>query len=93
MKRLFSGIFAGIFLLTHSLTLFAVDGPQQIHHFTIKANPTAIVGEAMDVTVEAKDRNDATITNYMGSIVFSSSDLRAVLPSQGMGVQFKETDQ
>lgn len=55
----------------------------KIDHFTVIASPTAVVGEAIDVTVEAKDKDDKIITAYRGSIFFQSdTDFGASLPAQ-----------
>jgi hypothetical protein len=36
----------------------------KIHHFSIITVPTAKVGEAIDVTVEARDKDDRVFTGY-----------------------------
>ncbi len=79
-----------------SLSAFAVDSPAaswKIHHFSIIAPPSAKVGEAIDITVEAKDKDDKTLTAYRGSIFFQSdTDFGATIPAQGKAIQFKESD-
>jgi hypothetical protein len=43
-----------------SITLAA-----NIHHFNVKVNPTKVtVGEAIDLTIDAVDKNDEIITDY-----------------------------
>jgi hypothetical protein len=65
----------------------------KIHHFTIIAPPSAKVGEAIDITVEARDKDDKVITAYRGSIFFQSdTDFGATIPAQGKAIQFKESD-
>lgn len=65
----------------------------KIHHFSIITVPTAKVGEAIDVTVEARDKDDKVLTSYRGSIFFQSdTDFGASLPAQGKAIQFKESD-
>jgi hypothetical protein len=95
MTSFFRNFLLGIvgFMSAAHLVL-AVDGtPGKIHHFTIIAPPTAKVGEAIDVTVEAKDKDDKIITNYRGSIFFQSdTDFGATIPAQGKAIQFKESD-
>jgi hypothetical protein len=55
----------------------------KIHHFSIITVPTAKVGEAIDVTVEARDKDDKVLTSYRGSIFFQSdTDFGASLPAQ-----------
>ncbi|GAB0175297.1 MAG: hypothetical protein HHAS10_11760 [Candidatus Altimarinota bacterium] len=65
----------------------------KIHHFSIITVPTTKVGEAIDVTVEARDKDDKVFTGYRGSIFFQSdTDFGASLPAQGKAIQFKEND-
>ncbi len=94
MKKIFSFLLAGIFsmgILGNSA--FAADPIPKIHHFNIITSPTTKENEAIDVTVEAKDKDDRTITNYRGSVFFqSTSDFTATLPAQGKSIQFKESD-
>ena len=47
----------------------------------------------MDITVEAKDKDDKIITSYKGSVYFQSdTDFGATIPAQGRSVSFKESD-
>lgn len=65
----------------------------KIHHFTIIAPPTAKVGEAIDITVEAKDKDDKLMTGYRGSVYFQSeTDFGATIPAAGRSVQFTEAN-
>lgn len=92
LSRITLGIIAFLSIPSLMLVTNAVATPK-IHHFTIIAPPTAKVGEAIDVTVEAKDKDDKIITDYLGSIWFSSdTDFGATMPAQGRTVQFKESD-
>ncbi len=83
MYKIFSFLFLGIITLFF-LPSFAIGTTtQKIHHFTIIAPPTAKVGEALDVTVEAKDKDDKLISDYRGSIYFQSdTDFGATIPAQ-----------
>lgn len=95
MHKIFSRILVGVAaFLSIPLILTAADAvPGKIHHFTIVAPPTAKVGEAIDITVEAKDKDDRIITTYRGSVFFQSdTDFGATIPAQGRSVQFKESD-
>ncbi len=66
-------------------------------HFNVTLNPTAAqVGEALDMTIEARDKNDAVITDYVGTvIVFSETDKEAEFPNtlQENTYTFKTSDQ
>jgi hypothetical protein len=96
MRHIIARLLVGLVTLTSSPTLlFAADTPVigKIHHFSIIAPPTAKIGEAIDVTVEAKDKDNNVITTYRGSIFFQSdTDFGATLPAQGKAIQFKESD-
>ena len=94
MKKIFSLLIAGIFSVgILGEAVFAADPLPKIHHFNIITVPTTKENEAIDVTVEAKDKDDKTITNYRGSVFFqSTSDFTATLPAQGKSMQFKESD-
>ncbi len=96
MHKILSRIIVGIITLLclpSSLAIAASTTTQKIHHFTIIAPPTAKVGEALDITVEAKDKDDKVITDYRGSVYFQSdTDFGATIPAQGRSVQFKESD-
>ncbi len=59
------------------------NGIQKIHHFTILAPSTVKVGEAFDITVEARDKNNNIIPTYRGSVFFQSdTDFGATIPAQ-----------
>ncbi len=97
MKTFLSRLLIGIVGLTSmpAILIWADAGwtPGKIHHFTIIAPATAKVGEAIDVTVEAKDKDDKIIPTYRGSIYFNSdTDFGASVPAQGKAMQFKESD-
>jgi hypothetical protein len=42
----------------------ATQSSGKIHHFSIITVPTAKVGEAIDVTVEARDKDDKVLPSY-----------------------------
>jgi hypothetical protein len=52
-----------------------------IDHFDVSAPSSATAGDLLTVTVTAKDAFDNTITDYSGTIAFSSSDAGATLPA------------
>ncbi|MDP2090294.1 MAG: hypothetical protein Q8K30_01735 [Candidatus Gracilibacteria bacterium] len=54
-----------------------------VDHFEVKFTPlTAKVGEALDLEIEAVDKNGKTVPGYKGTIlIFSETDPEAVLPS------------
>lgn len=96
MKHLFlKSALIGSLSILGSMMLFAAEEPvQKIHHFTIIAPESTKVGEAIDVTVEARDSADKVIPTYKGTIFFLEvkTDASATLPSQGKTIEFTEVD-
>lgn len=68
-----------------------------IDHFQVTLEPQdAKVGEALDLTIEAVDKNNETVTDYIGTIlIFSETDPEAELPSalQDNSYIFEAADQ
>src|SRR5713101_5635894 len=54
--------------------------PAAASQLTVTAPGAATAGTAFNVTVTAKDPYNNTVTNYTGTITFTSSDPQAVLP-------------
>lgn len=54
-----------------------------IDHFEVEFTPNEVkVNESLDLTIEAVDKNNATVLDYKGTIlIFSESDPEAELPS------------
>ncbi|MBP6981342.1 hypothetical protein KBB25_00990, partial [Candidatus Gracilibacteria bacterium] len=94
MKKLLSLLSVCVFLIgSFGASVLAADTAQKIHHFTIIAPPTTKVGQAIDIKVEARDKDDKIIPSYNGSVYFqSTTDFGATLPAQGKSVQFKTSD-
>lgn len=65
MKTLLSLILS-ILLSTGSFvaSIYAADTTQKINHYTLSAPVSAKVGEAITITVEARDQADKVISNY-----------------------------
>lgn len=51
-----------------------------LDHFAVFTTASTTAGAPLTVTVVAKDAADATITNYVGTIDFTSTDQAATLP-------------
>src|SRR5205814_1435011 len=49
-------------------------------HYTVTAPANATAGSAFNITVTAQDQFGNTVTNYTGTVHFTSSDGQAVLP-------------
>ena len=69
--------------LASSIFWFTTAFAAGIDHFEVEFTPnTAKVGESLDLTIEAVDKNNETILDYDGTIlIFSESDPEAELPS------------
>jgi hypothetical protein len=52
-----------------------------VDHFDVSAPGTSIAGDPFSVTVTAQDAYDNTITDYAGTVHFTSSDGSATLPA------------
>lgn len=93
MRKILALVLSFSLLLSIDSSLSAADTTAKIHHFSLIAPPTAKSGEAIDITVEAKDKDDKVITDYRGSVYFSTdTDFGATIPAQGKAVTFNESD-
>ena len=86
-------IFAWIAIFTNISIALAAD----IHHFSVTVNPTKVsLWEAVDLTIEAVDKNDEVIKDYEWSIlIFSESDKLAQFPTsiEDNSYTFKKSDE
>jgi phospholipase C len=64
--------------------------PAAVASFKVVSAATATAGRALTVTVTAQDAYGNTVTGYRGTVHFTSSDARAVLPAD---YTFKSADQ
>lgn len=94
MKNLIARALICIMLfLGYAPVLRAEEVPQKIHHFALIAPNTTKVGEAIDITVEARDKDDVVIPTYRGTIFFlTPTDMSASVPSKGNGITFTDAD-
>lgn len=60
--------------------------------FEIIAPTSAVVGEAIDVTVRALKNNNQVATEYRGSIIFATDYLGDTLPMPGQSIAFTAED-
>lgn len=60
--------------------------------YEIIAPTTAYVNESIDVTVRVLDRSGAVVPTYRGTVIFSATDLKALLPFQSQGYTFRAED-
>jgi len=61
-----------------------------VSYFTIEGDPTSIkAGETFKITVKVYDKDNKIKTDYTGKVKFTSTDYRAILPSD---YTFKSTD-
>jgi hypothetical protein len=50
-------------------------------HFSVSAPPSALTGNSANVIVTAQDSSNNTVTNYTGTVHFTSTDTGATLPA------------
>ncbi len=53
---------------------------------------TARVGEAIDVTLRAVDKDNRTVSSYLGSVIFSPENSGDIVPSPGKAISFTAND-
>ena len=58
----------------------------------IVAPTTARVGEAIDVTLRAVDKDNKTVTNYLGSVIFNTDNIGDTIPAPWKTVTFTAND-
>ena len=94
MRKILSSLILGIFL---SFSLIPIEASiaadaQKIVGFEIIAPTTAVVNEAIDITVRAIDKDKNTVTGYNGSIIFISDTFGDTVPSPGKAISFTTED-
>src|SRR5271155_5868210 len=55
--------------------------PPMATHFSVSAPASATAGTAFSITVTALNASSNTVTNYSGTVHFTSTDTQAVLPA------------
>ena len=67
--------------------------PQTLDHFTISAPSTAYLGQAFNISVQARDSSNIIFSGYTGSIIFASpTDTGATLPWSWSPIVFSALD-
>lgn len=89
MKRLFAAFLSLAFLLPHP----AVFAAGKVAKFSLTVNQSAKVGEALDLTVKALDKDGGNVADYAGTVyVTVDNDSKATLP-YAEGYTFVAADQ
>ncbi len=89
MKRLFAALLSLAFLLPHP----AVFAAGKVAKFSLTVNQSAKVGEALDLTVKALDKDGGNVADYAGTVyVTVDNDSKATLP-YAEGYTFVAADQ
>jgi large repetitive protein len=82
---------AGAVTLTQNVTLNG-NGFSTLDHFIVTASPTPTVpGAPVTITVTAIDNTGAVLTDYLGTITFTSTDATATFPA-GLTYAFTAAD-
>jgi hypothetical protein len=58
----------------------------------ITANTTSRVGEAIDITIRAVDKDKKTVIGYRGSVIFNTDNIGDTVPAPGKTVAFLADD-
>jgi len=89
----FFKVFIAIAVFTNISIAFAAE----LHHYEIIVNPTKVaVWEAIDLTIQAVDKDNNIITDYEWTVlIFSESDKKAEFPQaiEDSSYQFKKSDE
>jgi hypothetical protein len=80
---IFSSIFAPLSLSAATGDTVALE---------ILANTTGRVGEAIDITVRAVDKDKKTVIGYRGSVIFNTDNIGDTVPAPGKTVTFTADD-
>ncbi len=90
MKKFLSCVVAFFIALTSiSPVAFSATTATQLE---IIAPTTARVGEAIDITLRAVDKDNKTVTNYLGSVIFNTDNIGDTIPAPGKTVTFTAND-
>jgi hypothetical protein len=69
-----------------------VHGATTAVRLEISAPTTTRVGEAIDITVRAMDKDSKVVTSYRGSVIFSTDNVGDIVPAPGKTVTFAADD-
>ena len=83
----FVAIFSSIFA---PVSFSAAAGDTTALEITTPA--TTRVGEAIDITVRAVDKDKKTVTGYRGSVIFNTDNIGDTVPAPGKTVAFTADD-
>lgn len=93
MKKIISLFTATFFIVNSIAVLFVFAEPSSATTaLEIIAPTTAKVGEAIDITVRAIDKDHKVVTSYRGSIIFNTDNIGDVIPAPGKTVAFIADD-
>lgn len=87
MKKLFS-LFIALFIVSSISPINFVSAASDTVKLEIVSQDTTRVGEALDVTVRAVDKQGNTVTSYRGSIIFNTDNIADTVPSPGKTITF-----
>jgi hypothetical protein len=88
MKKLLS-LFTALFFVGSTFVPFAsLSAASETVKLELIAPTTTRVGEAVDVTVKAVDKDGKTVTSYRGSIIFNTDNIGDTVPSPGKTITF-----
>jgi hypothetical protein len=90
MKKFLSSLIA-LFLVSSSIAplAFSATTATQIE---IIAPTTARVGEAIDITLRAVDKDNKVVPTYRGSVIFNTDNIGDIYPAPGKTVTFTADD-
>lgn len=88
MKKLLS-LFTALFFMGSILAPVAsLSAASETVKLEIIAPTTTRVGEAVDITVKAVDKDGKVVTSYRGSVIFNTDNIGDTVPSPGKTIAF-----
>ncbi|NRH20619.1 hypothetical protein HOO68_01070 [Candidatus Gracilibacteria bacterium] len=88
MKKLLSLFTALFFMGSIFIPVAFLNAASETVKLELIAPTTTRVGEAIDVTVKAIDKDGKTVTSYRGSIIFNTDNIGDTVPSPGKTITF-----
>jgi hypothetical protein len=92
MKKFLSACISILFIVTSLISPIAISAATNATQIEIIAPTTARVGEAIDITLRAIDKDNKTVTAYRGSVIFNTDNIGDTIPAPGKTVAFTADD-
>ena len=92
MKKLLTACMSLFFVSASIISPVAFAATSTATQIEITAPTTARVGEAIDISLRAIDKDNKTVTAYRGSVIFNTDNIGDTIPAPGKTVAFTADD-